>query len=48
MPESKKRPGHPYRQPADIPAKERVKGKILWALLLGVFGLLIAYFAAGP
>ena len=47
MPESKKRPGHPYQKPAEIPARQRVKGKIMWAILFGVFGLLIAYFAAG-
>jgi hypothetical protein len=47
MPESRKRPGHPYQQPADIPARQRVKGKIIWAILLGVFGLLISYLAAG-
>jgi hypothetical protein len=45
MPESRKRPGHPYQKPADIPARQRVKGKIMWAILLGFFGLLIAYFA---
>lgn len=48
MPESRKRPGHPYRQPPDIPASQRVKGKILWAIFVGVIGLLIAYTAAGP
>ncbi len=47
MPESRKRPGHPYHQKADIPAKQRVKGRVIWALLFGVFGLLIALFAAG-
>ena len=47
MPESRKRPGHNYQKPADIPASQRVKGKIMWAILLGVFGLLISYFAAG-
>ncbi len=47
MPESRKRPGHPYQKPADIPARQRVKGKIMWAILLGFFGLLIAYFAVG-
>ena len=47
MPESRKRPGHPYHEPADIPARERVKGKIMWAILLGICGLLISYFAAG-
>ncbi|HYM93797.1 MAG TPA: hypothetical protein VET23_06640 [Chitinophagaceae bacterium] len=48
MPESRKRPGHPYQQPADIPASQRVKGKTLWAIFLGVLGLLIAYTAVGP
>jgi hypothetical protein len=47
MPESRKRPGHPYQKAADIPAKQRVKGRVIWAILLGVFGLLIALFAAG-
>ena len=48
MPESKKRPGHhKYRKPADIPAAQRVKGRIFWALLFGVFGLLIGLMAAG-
>ena len=47
MPESRNRPGHPFQKPADIPASQRVKGKIIWALLFAVFGLLISYFAAG-
>lgn len=47
MPESKKRPGHPYQKPADIPASQRVKGKTMWAILFSVFGLLTSYFAAG-
>ncbi len=47
MPESRKRPGHLYQKPADIPARQRVKGKTIWALLFGVFGLFISYFAAG-
>lgn len=48
MPESKKRPGHhKYRKPADIPAAQRVKGRIFWAVLFGVFGLLIGLMAAG-
>jgi uncharacterized membrane protein YfcA len=47
MPENKKRPGHPYRKPADIPANERVKGKTFWAILFAVFGLLIGILAAG-
>lgn len=47
MPESRKRPGHPYHKEASIPAKQRVKGRVIWAILFGVFGLLIALFAAG-
>jgi len=47
MPESRKRPGHPYHKPADISSRQRVKGRIMWCLLFGVFGLLISYFAAG-
>ena len=45
MPESRKRPGHPYQKPADIPASQRVKGKMMWAILFTIFGLCIAYFA---
>lgn len=47
MPESRNRPGHPYQKPADIPARQRVKGRIMWAILFAVFGTLIAFFAAG-
>lgn len=44
MPESRKRPGHQYQKPADIPASQRVRGRVIWALLFGAFGLLIAFF----
>ena len=47
MPQSRKRHGHPYHKEAAIPAKQRVKGRVLWAILFGVFGLLFAWFAAG-
>lgn len=47
MPESRNRPGHHYQQKADIPAKQRVKGRVIWAILFAVFGLMIAYFSAG-
>jgi hypothetical protein len=47
MPQSRKRPGHhEYRKPADIPATQRSRGRITWAILLGIFGGLIAFFAA--
>ncbi|HEY9363586.1 MAG TPA: glycine zipper domain-containing protein [Chitinophagaceae bacterium] len=45
MPQSRKRKGHPYKKPADIPAKQRVKGRTIWALLLAAFGLIIGFFA---
>lgn len=47
MPESRNRPGHPYQKPADIPASQRVRGRLIWAILIGIFGLGIAFFAAG-
>jgi len=48
MPQSRKRHGHhEYRKPSDIPAKQRTKGRATWAILFGVFGLLVGFFAAG-
>lgn len=47
MPQSRKRKGHPFKKPSDIPASQRTKGRILWAILIGVFSFLIALFAAG-
>lgn len=47
MPQSRKRHGHHYQKPADIPASQRTKGRIIWAILFAVFGVIIAFFAAG-
>ena len=48
MPRSRKRQGHhEYHKPADIPARQRTKGRITWAVLLGIFGLMVGFFAAG-
>jgi len=48
MPQSRKRHGHhEYRKPADIPAKQRTKGRTTLAILFAVFGLIVSYFAAG-
>ena len=47
MPQSRNRPGHPHHKEAAVPPKQRVKGRVLWAILFGVFGALIAFFAAG-
>lgn len=47
MPESRKRSGHPYQKPADIPASQRTSGHLLWAVLFAVFGVLIVLFSVG-
>ena len=47
MPQSRQRSGHPYQKRADVPASQRVRGRIFWAILFSIFGLGIAYFAAG-
>jgi hypothetical protein len=48
MPQSRKRAGHhPHHEPSAIPAKQRTKGRTIWAILLGIFALVIAFFAAG-
>lgn len=47
MPQSRNRPGHPYQKPSDVPASQRVRGRVIWAILFAIFGLGIAYFAAG-
>ncbi len=47
MPQSRKRHGHhEYKKAAGIPAAQRTKGRTLWALLFGAFGLIISFFAA--
>lgn len=47
MAQSRNRPGHPYKKPADIPASQRTKGTVTWAILFGIFGILIAFFIVG-
>lgn len=46
MPQSRKRPGHHYQKPADIPSSQRTKGRVIWAILFAVFGVVIAFFAS--
>jgi membrane associated rhomboid family serine protease len=48
MPQSKKRHGqhHHQKTSTNIPARQTTKGRIIWALLIGVFGLLIGAFAS--
>lgn len=47
MPRSRKRSGHHYQKPSDIPSSQRTKGRIIWSILFAVFGLVIAFFASG-
>ena len=48
MPQSRKRQGnHPFKQAADIPKSQRVKGRVIWAILIAVFAVLITFFGAG-
>ena len=48
MPQSKKRHGHhQYQKPnPHLPTRQNTKGRIIWALLIGIFGLLIGAFAS--
>ena len=46
MPQSRHRQGHHYQKPADVPASQRVKGRIIWAVLFAVFGFAMVYFAS--
>ena len=47
MPQSRSRPGHHFQKRADVPASQRVRGRVIWAILFAIFGLGIAFFAAG-
>ena len=48
MPSSRRRPGqHHYAKNPPSPPKERTDGRTYWAIMMGVFGLIIAYIAAG-
>lgn len=47
MPQSRKRSGHHYQKPSDIPSSQRIKGRMIWSILFAVFGLVIAFFASG-
>lgn len=45
MPQSRNRPGHRYQKPADIPASQRTKGRMVWAVLFSIFGVAMTLFA---
>jgi hypothetical protein len=48
MPQSRKRPGHhEHHQPSPVPSAQRTKGRMIVAILFSLFGLAIAFFAAG-
>ncbi|MBD0332024.1 MAG: hypothetical protein ICV66_05155 [Chitinophagaceae bacterium] len=47
MPRSRRRHGHHYQKPSDIPARQRTRGSTVTMILFAVFGLVIALFAAG-
>jgi len=47
MPQSRKRPGHHYQKPSDIPSSQRTKGRIIWAILFAIFGVVMTLFATG-
>jgi hypothetical protein len=47
MPQSRKRKGHPFKKSSDIPASQRTKGRIIWAILIGILSFLISLFAVG-
>lgn len=47
MAQRSKRKEQPNRKTADIPGSQRTSGHLFWALLIGVFGAMIGYFAAG-
>ena len=46
---AQKRKHHHHATPkhTNIPARQRTKGRIIWAILFAVFGMILALFAAG-
>lgn len=46
---AQKRKHHHHATPkhTDIPPRQRTKGRIIWAILFAVFGLILSFFAAG-
>lgn len=47
MAQHKKRKTSGVGKSADIPGSQRTSGHLFWALLIGVFGAMIGYFATG-
>jgi membrane associated rhomboid family serine protease len=46
MPQSRNRAGHKYQKRADIPASQRTRGRIVWAILFAIFGLAMGFFGS--
>lgn len=46
---AQKRKHHHHATPKhiDIPASQRTRGRIIWAILFAVFGFVLAFFAVG-
>ena len=47
MPASRKRKIPPKTRPSEVPASQRVRARTIWAILLAVFGMAVAFFASG-
>jgi uncharacterized membrane protein (UPF0136 family) len=47
MPQSRKRPGHHYQKPSDIPGKQRTSATTVCIVLFAIFGGIIGFFADG-
>ena len=47
MPQSRKRPGHHYQKPSDIPGKQRTSATTVFIVLFAIFGGIIGFFADG-
>ena len=47
MAQRRKHHHHATPKHIDIPASQRTRGRIIWAILFAVFGLVLTYFAAG-
>jgi uncharacterized membrane protein YfcA len=45
MPQSRKRAGHHYQKPSDVPAKQRTKASTILAIFFAVFTGIVSYFS---
>lgn len=47
MPASRKRKIPPKTKRSEVPASQRVRARTIWAILLAIFGMAVAFFASG-